>query len=206
MQSRRRQRVIVEIVEGSRRAGVKASPQDIERGVEALEALLPGFQLNMDKLKASDWGRLAADANGVATKLILLKTAYPGLDLARVLAAHPRLLLQTVAEPDKSAQQVKSLLAGAKDMERLLAAVPELMDARTLVSVLTTVRKWYHLEKDPIEVLESDPELIQRAQDMDVPFEPVYDADGNFETPLLNYREKRTDWQAWIDQTRYKQP
>lgn len=187
MQSRRRQRVIVEIVEGSRRAGVKASPQDIERGVEALEALLPGFQLNMDKLKASDWGRLAADANGVATKLILLKTAYPGLDLARVLAAHPRLLLQTVAEPDKSAQQVKSLLAGAKDMERLLAAVPELMDARTLV-------------------LESDPELIQRAQDMDVPFEPVYDADGNFETPLLNYREKRTDWQAWIDQTRYKQP
>ena len=31
----------------------------------------------------------------------------------------------------------------------------------------------YKLEKDPIEVLENDPDLVNRAQAMDVPFEPV---------------------------------
>ena len=60
--------------------------------------------------------------------------------------------------------KVRSLLAGARDMERLLGAVPELLDAKALVSVLTTVRKWYHLEKDPVEALEADPEMVQRAQ------------------------------------------
>lgn len=65
----------------------------------------------------------------------------------------------------------------------------------------------YHLEEDPVEVLERDPDLVRRAQDMDQPFEPVYqDEEGNWSAPLLNYREKRTDWQAYIDQTFYKQP
>ena len=31
----------------------------------------------------------------------------------------------------------------------------------------------YKLERDPIEVLEGDPDLVRRAQDMDAPFEPV---------------------------------
>ena len=35
-----------------------------------------------------------------------------------------------------------------------------------------TVNKWYKLERNPIEVLEGDPDLVRRAQDMDVPFEP----------------------------------
>jgi hypothetical protein len=35
------------------------------------------------------------------------------------------------------------------------------------------VNKWYHLKRDPIEVLEQDPDIIRRAQDMDTPFEPV---------------------------------
>lgn len=64
------------------------------------------------RLHTDPQGRLAADANGVASKLILLKSAYPRLDLARVLATHPRLLLQTVAELDKSAQQVQRAVRG----------------------------------------------------------------------------------------------
>jgi len=148
--------------------------------------------------------------------------------------------------------------------------------------------KWYFLKKDPIEVLEADPDLIRRAEvcvcaggalrrrrrllhrgalsvhciavalplhykcisaasaswtigagrfhtrsttpthpqplngtrmrpyrtlnappteACDVPLEPVYiDSEtGNFLAPSLNYKEKRADWQAYIDKNVYKQ-
>ena len=69
------------------------------------------------------------------------------------------------------------------------------------------MNKWYNLERDPIEVLEADPDLVQRAQDNDVPLEPVYlDENGDWTCPLLNYKEKRTDWQAYIDKSQAKQP
>ncbi|KAG2490964.1 hypothetical protein HYH03_010640 [Edaphochlamys debaryana] len=204
MLARQRQRVAAEIIEAGRRAGVPSSPEQLREGLQALEALLPGFTPNLDSLKASEWARIASDAPAAASKIILLKTHYPRLDLARALAAHPRLLLQSVEQLDRSATQ---LLDRAKDAERLLAAVPALLEPKALISVLITVTKWYQLEKDPIEVLEADPELVQRAQDYDVPFEPVYiDEQGNWSAPLLNYREKRTDWQKYIDQTFYKQP
>ena len=36
---------------------------------------------------------------------------------------------------------------------------------------------------------------MKRAEACDIPFEPVYmDEDGNWMSPLLNYKEKRTDW------------
>ena len=41
----------------------------------------------------------------------------------------------------------------------------------TLPPLITPLR--YKLERDPIEVLEGDPDLVRRAQDMDAPFEPV---------------------------------
>jgi hypothetical protein len=66
------------------------------------------------------------------------------------------------------------------------------------------VRKWYDLKRDPIEVLEADPDLLTRAQVNDVPLEPVYmNDDGEWTCPLFNYAEKRTDWQTFIDSTRY---
>ncbi|KXZ54611.1 hypothetical protein GPECTOR_4g676 [Gonium pectorale] len=205
--ARRKQRVAAEIIEAARKARVAASPEQLRAGLDTLEALVPGFCPNLDTLKASDWARLAADAPSVASKLILLKGHYPSLDLARVLAVQPKLLLQSNEQLDRSARQVKSLLSRASDPCRLLAAVPPLLEPRALISVLITVTKWYHLQKDPIEVLEADPELVQRAQDYDVPFEPVYmDEQGNWSAPLLNYAEKRTEWQKYIDQTFYKQP
>eukprot|EP00198_Chlamydomonas_reinhardtii_P009209 XP_001698546.1 predicted protein [Chlamydomonas reinhardtii] len=152
-------------------------------------------------------GRLAADAPAVANKIILLKTHHPGLNLAKALTAQPRLLLQSPEQLDRSARMVRQLLSRAKDPDRLLGAEPSLLEPKALISVLITVTKWYFLEKDPIEVLEADPELVQRAQDYDVPFEPVYmNEDGTWTAPLLNYKEKRTAWQKYIDQTFYKQP
>ncbi|GLC33548.1 hypothetical protein PLESTM_000083400 [Pleodorina starrii] len=205
--ARRKLRVTAEIIEAARKARVAASPDEIRAGLDTLESLVPGFTPNLDTLKASEWARLAADAPSVASKIILLKSHYPRLDLTRVLVATPKLLLQSPEQLDRAARQVRSLLSRARDAERLLAAEPALMEPRALISVLITVTKWYFLEKDPIEVLEADPELVRRAQDYDVPFEPVYmDDEGNWTAPLLNYQEKRTEWQKYIDQTFYKQP
>lgn len=40
----------------------------------------------------------------------------------------------------------------------------------------------------------------------DVPFDPAYvDEDGNWTAPLLNYIEKRTDWQKYIDKKHHHQ-
>lgn len=49
-------------------------------------------------------------------------------------------------------------------MAAIVEVTPELLDPRWLVSVLVTVRKWYQLKKDPVEVLDMDPELVQRSQ------------------------------------------
>jgi hypothetical protein len=48
--------------------------------------------------------------------------------------------------------------------------------------------------------------LIRTAQENDMPFEPIYQSeDGGWMVPSLNYKEKRTDWQAYIDKNIYKQ-
>lgn len=101
--------------------------------------------------------------------------------------------------------QVKKMLANAKAPDQLLQAVPELLSPKFLLSCLVTIQKWHRGSgREPLDILEADPELIYRAQTMDVPLEPVYeDADGNYQAPEFNYAETRTDWQKHIDDTRY---
>ena len=54
-------------------------------------------------------------------------------------------------------------------------------------------------------MLEADPDLIRRAEACDVPLEPVYGDPEHRQAPSLNYAEKRSDWQAWIDVNVHKQ-
>ena len=48
--------------------------------------------------------------------------------------------------------QVTTLLAEAEDIGAILEVLPELMEPRNVMSVLVTVRKWYHNKKDPVQV------------------------------------------------------
>ncbi|KAI8476168.1 MAG: hypothetical protein J3K34DRAFT_402308 [Monoraphidium minutum] len=179
---------------------------EIGAGVDSLESLIPGLQIDMERLKATEWARIVADTGSVAVRLVALKTAYPGADLAKILQEKPGLLLQDVSVLEANARQVHSLLEGARDRDALLTALPLLLEPRTLISVLITVEKWYFKKKDPIAVLEADPDLIRRAEACDVPLEPVYiNEDGSWMAPSLNYKAKRADWQAYIDRTVYKQ-
>lgn len=47
-----------------------------------------------------------------------------------------------VIQMDSAVAQVKQLLVDAKDPDVLLTALPSLLEPRTLISVLVTVRKW----------------------------------------------------------------
>ncbi|MEW5303708.1 MAG: hypothetical protein WDW36_006374 [Sanguina aurantia] len=182
-----------------------ANQQTVQEGLETLQTLIPGFTPNLDAMKASCWADLALDVNGVALKVVLLKSHYPQLDLGVVLAANPKLLLQSYKSLDDSARQVKHLLVTAMDHQAILQQVPSLLDPKALVSVIVSLRKWY-LGKDPIKELERDPDLVRRAQENDVPFEPVYaDKDGNWTAPALQQRQKRADWQRFIDEDQFKQ-
>ena len=60
--------------------------------------------------------------------------------------------------------QVKQLLQTAQDMDALITELPGLLDPSLLISVLVTVDKWYFNKKDPVAVIEADPDLIKRAQ------------------------------------------
>jgi len=208
--ARRRQRMLQELTEtAGKQRGVPVDVGQMEAGLRQLEALLPGppeFCPNLEAMRASDWADVLMDASSVGSRLVFYKVHFPGMNLAKVMALRPQLLLKPIDAIQRDADGVKQLLATAKDVDKLMEAVPTLMNPKLLLSVLVTVNKWYKLKKDPVEVLERDPDLIRRAQECDVPFEPVYEnQDGSFQAPQLNYAEKRTEWQAYIDRTFYGQ-
>ncbi|WIA40662.1 hypothetical protein OEZ86_004368 [Tetradesmus obliquus] len=205
-EARRKQRVVNDLVEASKRLGPQFSREAIAAGVAQLEALLPGLQIDVEAMKASEWARLALDTEAAATRLVVLKLHYPRADLTRIMQRTPQLLLQDVALLEDNAKQVKQLLVSARDADALVTALPSLMEPRNLISVLVTVQKWYFNKRDPVEVIESDPELILRAQACGVPFEPVYidAATGAWSAPGFNYLEKRAGWQKWLDEKHKK--
>lgn len=203
---RQKQRTIDELYQLTRKTKPSCTKESIKSGMEDLELLIPGFVLNIEAMRAVEWVSLLSDPQAVAHKIVVIKTHHPNLDVGRALNKYPRILLNTPTELHKSGLQVRSLLATASDPDAILGEVPALLDPRNLISALVTINKWYHLSKDPVEVLQRDPDIIRRAKENDVPFEPVYvDENGNWMAPLLNYKEKRTDWQAYIDRTVYKQ-
>lgn len=202
---RRKERTVDELHQLSKKR-IQCTKAAIEGGMEALELLIPGFVLNLEAMGAMDWVKLLTDPQAVAQKIVILKTYHPKLDLGKALNKYPRILLLAPGELERASSQVRSLLATAPDPDAILVEVPALLEPPNLISALVTIQKWYHLAKDPVMVLQQDPDIIRRAQENDVPFEPVYvDENGNWMAPLLNYKEKRTDWQEYIDRTVYKQ-
>ncbi|KAF5830548.1 hypothetical protein DUNSADRAFT_14355 [Dunaliella salina] len=217
--ARRRKRIMEDLHEACQRRSRLARPplppeqnqryerSRLESGIERLELLLPGFSINIEQLSALQWADIVTDTNSVAAKLVALKGCYPNLDLVDLLQKYPKVLTLEAQELRENASKVRELLQGAPDPEAIIQAVPELITPKILASVLITINKWYQLERDPVEVLQNDPDIVRRAQEVDAPFEPVYDNDdGSWMLPQLAYREKRTDWQKYIDQTRFKQP
>ncbi|GBF94098.1 hypothetical protein Rsub_07085 [Raphidocelis subcapitata] len=205
-EAKRRRRLVEDLSAAARKAGAPHTEAAIAAGVDTLESLIPGFVIDLERLKASDWARLVLDPNGAAVRLVVLKTAYPGADLARILQEKPGLLLQDIPTLRSNAAHVHELLSAARDRDALLTSLPMLLEPRTLISVLVTVEKWFKDRKvfkgqSALQILEADPDLIRRAEACDVPLEPVYNDSetGALTAPSLQYKERRTEWQKYID-------
>ena len=210
----RRQRMMIEdIVSAGKRAGRIYLASELEEGVLNLRSILgDSFSPNLETMKAADWGIVLLDPDGVAKRLIALKMAFPSLNLSNVVTKKPSLLLKSVEDIERDANGTKKLLANARDIESLIEQLPDLLNPKTCLSILLSIQKWYNgrhskEQKDPVAILEGDPDLVYRAQAMDQPFEPVYEnEDGTYQAGEYLYRERRADWQAYIDRTRYGQP
>jgi hypothetical protein len=73
-----------------------------------MQTVLPGFTVNLELLRASEWVAVVTDPSSVALKVIALKAAFPSLDVAAVLSAYPRPLAQDLAELQKSSTKARA--------------------------------------------------------------------------------------------------
>lgn len=199
-QERNKQRVFRELSAAGKKMGVTAD--SIQEGIATMEMLLPGFLVDMEAMKASDWVTLITNADLVAVKVITLKRCFPSLDLPLVLNKFPRLLNQDVQQLEKSASKVAEMLSPANDPAAIIHELPQMLNPGTCVSVLVTLQRWFP-NKDPLSVLEADPDIIRRAQENDVPLEPVFFDGENFSAPQ-NTRRATQPWQKWIRENVYK--
>lgn len=197
-----RKRLVRELAEAGRKQNV--GTEQIEQGLTSLETLLPGFMVNLEALKASDWVTVVTDPSGVALRVIALKRAFPTLDVAVVLSAYPRPLAQPLEEVEASSTKVADLLKDAADPAAIIAELPQMLSPQAAIQVLVTLQRWFP-QKDPIGILEKDADIIKRAQANDVPLEPVFfNADGSYAAPQ-NTRQVTQPWQEYIREKVYKQ-
>ncbi|GBG00538.1 hypothetical protein Rsub_13241 [Raphidocelis subcapitata] len=156
-EQRRKRRDLEDILAAAKKAG--KSQDDVRAGVDQLEKLLPDV-VNLNRMRASDWVQLAIDVNGVAAKLILLKTLYPSADAFSMVTARPKTLLQSEEAIREDAAAVKKLLTGAKDVCAIVEAVPELIDATQLTRSLAWLRSAFPT-LDAVELLQENPLILR---------------------------------------------
>jgi hypothetical protein len=56
---------------------------------------------------ASDWVLISLDAGSVGEKLVVLKTLFPGADVASMVQRRPKMLLQKTAALQEDATKVQ---------------------------------------------------------------------------------------------------
>lgn len=165
-QQRRKKRDAMEIVEAGVKRGYTAPM--LQESLQKLDSLLPDI-ISLDKMRASDWVVVVADVNSVAAKLIQLRTFYPKLDLTKLIAKRPKVLLQTSQEIEENATKVVQLLSKAPnaDPDAIIEAVPELADFHTLSQALANLKSWFP-DKDPLASLAADPTFLTRTGQSDI--------------------------------------
>mmetsp|Transcript_15724 Transcript_15724/g.30179 ORF Transcript_15724/g.30179 Transcript_15724/m.30179 type:complete len:300 (+) Transcript_15724:97-996(+) len=192
---RHKERVLQEVTQAACKLGFEEEQMYIN--YVALDALLVDFTPNLDKMGAKEWAMVAGDASDIYHKIVMLKAHFPSLDLQKLLAANPRVLLKDGARLEESIINVKAMLCEAKNVDSMIQALPVLLEPKVLVSVLVTISRWFP-NKDPLEVLEDDPELVLRAQEKDIPFDPVFFDGGNWSAPSYDSKGKLLPWQKYI--------
>ncbi|GLC33881.1 hypothetical protein PLESTB_000814100 [Pleodorina starrii] len=201
LQLRLKRKTRGEVIAAGARIGLQAS--QLEQQLDTFESLLPNLPINMEQMRASDWARVVADPD-LAAKLVLIKMAFPALNVEVLLSKHPRTLLWSRQKLEANLSEVCKVLHSLPRPEVVLETLPELLDPRQCFSVVATLRKWY-TKRDPLEVLQMDPDVIRRAEQWDVPLEPVFFDSATSTWTAAGYsRTKQEDWQVYIEKEIYK--
>ncbi|KAF6258619.1 hypothetical protein COO60DRAFT_1626394 [Scenedesmus sp. NREL 46B-D3] len=197
---RRRKRELAEMTAAAAKQGTSA--QVIESNLAKLQQLVPGLQPNLDQMKASDWASILKDVDSVVELVIALKTAYPKVDVGRLLQRTPKLLTKPLEQVQADAQQVRALLSGVEDVDAIIDAVPYLLDPKELRQSLANLQRWFP-NQDPYEVLQKNPTMLVNIEEADLEADPLYETTKQaptFRHPLATsviecYRQDMLTWQ-----------
>ncbi|KAK3240177.1 hypothetical protein CYMTET_49966 [Cymbomonas tetramitiformis] len=200
--ARHKRRVLQEVAE----AGVKLGycKEDMYANFDVMDTLFLGFSPNMDKMKASEWAEMSMSVNKVMNNVMAIKMHFSELDVKRLLEKNPRIIMKSPSDLERDVEQVKFFLAEAKDIDALIQEVPDLLSPEVTVAVLSTFKRWWP-KKDPVEALEEDPDVLRRAQEKDVPLDPVFFDGKAWNAPSHNSKGKLQSWQKYIRKEVYNE-
>ncbi|WIA41508.1 hypothetical protein OEZ86_008879 [Tetradesmus obliquus] len=169
--ARRRKRELAEMTAAAAKQGTSA--EVIEANLGKLQQLVPGLAPNLDQMKASDWASILKDVDRVVALVICLKTAYPKVDIARLLQRMPKLLMKPLEQVQADAQQVKALLSRVQDIDAIIDAVPYLINPAEVQQSLANLARWFP-NQDPFALLQSNPTLLVNIEEADLEADPLY--------------------------------
>ncbi|GAB4822584.1 hypothetical protein N2152v2_009630 [Parachlorella kessleri] len=140
--------------------------QELKQTVEWVDArllelsiLLPDLLPKLDRLQAKLVLQLVRDTPAVAAKLVHFRELLPELDLSRLLAQYPRLLLDLDADAlQRQLVTLRVALPGVK-VELLVQREPLLLTA-DIQRVLEELQRLLPAGQDPIKVLVADPSSV----------------------------------------------
>lgn len=195
-----RERFRVRLFGELRQAAVKGGHDGgrFDKGVKVLETVVGPFTPDLSALKEKEWVELIVDAGSLASKMVILKTHFPCVDVAQLILKKPRVFLCETNELETTCQQVVHLLREAPNAGAIIAETPDLLDPPMVASAIVTFHKWWP-EKDPIQMLQEEGGYWLRfAQENEIPLEPVYYDGNSWTVPAFDTSAKLPPWKHFI--------
>lgn len=181
-EAKRKRRERSEIAEAGRRLKPAAlTAEQVDQGLDNLEALLPGVPVgSLDLMKASEWARVAADPSRAARSALALRAAFPKADAAAIIRRAPRLaLLRSPEEVARDAAAARAMLdptLGKDDpaaVDAVVELVPELATPKGVANAISIVQRW-HPSQDAYELLRKDPTMLLNQDESSLEADPIY--------------------------------
>jgi len=196
IKERYRVRLFQELREQAVRRGQDA--EGFDRGVKALETVVGTFTPDISAMNETEWVNLIMDSESLANKIVVVKTAFPSLDIIKLILKKPRVFLATAADLGSTCQQVLHLLRDAPDPGAIISETPDLMETQMLASAIVTFQRWWP-EKDPIQVLQDEGGYWLRfTQEHEIPLDPVYYDGKTWTVPAFDPDAPQQPWKEFI--------
>lgn len=139
----------------------------VDGKLDELAVLLPDMVGKLERMRADLVLQLVADTDGVARKLVALRSVVPTANLSDMFSRNPSLLLEiTVEQVQVQVDALRAALPGV-DVEKLLDREPLLLRA-DIRAVLDDIRRILP-NADPVAVLLKDPTIVLDMQTAGMP-------------------------------------